>query len=74
MAVSAAIGAASNIYYATIYAYTPEILPAAHRVTGYAVCVVVNRLGGIVGVLVGSYAEIILLLRCGHVLGFLADW
>ncbi|KAL2825518.1 MFS general substrate transporter [Aspergillus pseudoustus] len=56
--VSAAISAASNIYYGTIYAYTPEILPSAHRATGYALCLVVNRLGGIAGVLVGSYANV----------------
>ncbi|UKZ46126.1 hypothetical protein TrVGV298_000324 [Trichoderma virens] len=56
--VSAAISAASNIYYGTIYAYTPEILPAAHRATGYGVCVVLNRVGGILGVLVGSYANV----------------
>ncbi|KAL4915210.1 major facilitator superfamily domain-containing protein [Aspergillus aurantiobrunneus] len=56
--VSAAITAASNIFYGTIYAYTPEILPSAHRATGYGLCVVVNRFGGIVGVLVGSYANV----------------
>ncbi|KAL1965891.1 hypothetical protein VTN77DRAFT_5024 [Rasamsonia byssochlamydoides] len=56
--VSAAITAASNIYYGTIYAYTPEILPSAHRATGYGICVVLNRVGGIVGVLVGSYANV----------------
>ncbi|KAK9240071.1 putative sugar transporter [Lipomyces kononenkoae] len=56
--VSAAISAASNIYYGTIYAYTPEILPSAHRATGYGICVVLNRIGGIVGVLVGSYANV----------------
>lgn len=56
--VSAAITAASNIYYGTIYAYTPEILPSAHRATGYGLCVVVNRVGGILGVLVGSYANV----------------
>ncbi|SPO00365.1 related to synaptic vesicle transporter SV2 (major facilitator superfamily) [Cephalotrichum gorgonifer] len=55
--VSAAITAASNIYYGTIYAYTPEILPSAHRATGYGLCVVLNRVGGILGVLVGSYAN-----------------
>ena len=44
--VSAAITAASNIYYGTIYAYTPEILPSAHRATGYGICVVLNRVGG----------------------------
>ncbi|KAL3476205.1 major facilitator superfamily domain-containing protein [Aspergillus californicus] len=58
LGVSAAISAASNIYYGTIYAYTPEILPSAHRATGYGLCVVVNRIGGIVGVLVGSYANV----------------
>lgn len=58
LGVSAAIGAASNIYYGTIYAYTPEILPSAHRATGYGLCVVLNRIGGIVGVLVGSYANV----------------
>ncbi|GFG07885.1 uncharacterized MFS-type transporter PB1E7.08c [Aspergillus udagawae] len=56
--VSAAISAASNMYYGTIYAYTPEILPSAHRATGYALCVVLNRVGGIMGVLVGSYANV----------------
>ena len=58
LGVSAAISAASNIYYGTIYAYTPEILPSAHRATGYGLCVVLNRVGGIVGVLVGSYANV----------------
>ncbi|KAL4865951.1 hypothetical protein BDV12DRAFT_187767 [Aspergillus spectabilis] len=56
--VSAAITAASNMYYGTIYAYTPEILPSAHRATGYALCLVVNRVGGTAGVLVGSYANV----------------
>ncbi|KAJ6023466.1 uncharacterized protein N7446_013828 [Penicillium canescens] len=56
--VSAAISAAMNIYYGTMYAYTPEILPSAHRATGYAICVIFNRIGGIVGVIVGSYANV----------------
>lgn len=47
-----------NIYYGTIYAYTPEILPSAHRATGYGICVILNRVGGILGVLVGSYANV----------------
>jgi len=72
--VSCAISAASNIYYGTIYAYTPEILPAAHRATGYAICVVLNRVGGIVGVLVGSYANVETtapLFVCGALFGTL---
>ncbi|KAF7192702.1 Major facilitator-type transporter hxnZ [Pseudocercospora fuligena] len=56
--VSSAITASSNIYWAVIYHYTPEILPSAHRATGYGVCTVMNRVGGIVGVLVGSYADV----------------
>ena len=47
-----------DIYYGTIYAYTPEILPSAHRATGYGLCVVLNRIGGIGGVLIGSYANV----------------
>jgi len=47
-----------DIYYGTIYAYTPEILPAAHRATGYGLCVALNRIGGIIGVLIGSYANV----------------
>ncbi|KAH8807724.1 major facilitator superfamily domain-containing protein [Xylogone sp. PMI_703] len=58
LGVSSAISAASNIYYGTIYAYTPEILPAAHRATGYGICVALNRVGGIIGVLIGSYANV----------------
>ncbi|PYH98631.1 MFS general substrate transporter [Aspergillus ellipticus CBS 707.79] len=58
LGLSAAITAASDIYYSVIYAYTPEILPSAHRATGYGICVVLNRVGGIVGVLVGSYANV----------------
>ncbi|KAK9369045.1 putative sugar transporter [Lipomyces kononenkoae] len=72
--VSAAITAASNIYYGTIYAYTPEILPSAHRATGYGICVVLNRVGGIVGVLVGSYANVetvVPLWICGALFGTL---
>lgn len=56
--ISSAIGASNMIYYATIYAYTPEILPSTHRGTGYGVCVVMNRVGGVVGVVAGSYANV----------------
>lgn len=55
--VSSAIGAGNNIYYAVIYAYTPEIMPSAHRGTGYGICAIMNRIGGVIGVVVGSYAN-----------------
>jgi hypothetical protein len=57
-AISAAIGVAGNIYYSTLYAYTPEIMPSAHRATGYGLCVIINRIGGIVAILIGSYANV----------------
>jgi hypothetical protein len=56
--VSAAIMAASGIYLGTMYAYTPEIMPSAHRATGFAICIVLTRVGGVVGVIVGSYANV----------------
>ena len=46
------------MYYGTIYAYAPEILPFAHRAKRYGLCIVVSRLGGIIGVLIGSYVDI----------------
>ncbi|KAL1404847.1 hypothetical protein Q8F55_008458 [Vanrija albida] len=58
LGISCAISIVSNIYYGVLYAYTPEILPAANRGTGYALCVIVNRIGGIIGVIVGSYANV----------------
>lgn len=47
---------------------------AAHRATGYAICVVLNRVGGIIGVLVGSYANVETtapLFICGGLFGLL---
>ncbi|KAL1890310.1 Filamentous Growth Regulator [Sporothrix stenoceras] len=49
---SCSISLCINIYYANLYAYTPELLPAAHRATGYGVALAINRLMGIVAALV----------------------
>ncbi|EME47908.1 hypothetical protein DOTSEDRAFT_69742 [Dothistroma septosporum NZE10] len=46
------------IYHGVFYAYTPEILPSAHRATGYGCCVILGRIGGIVGIVVGSHAAV----------------
>lgn len=45
-----------NIYYGTLYAYTPEVLPSAHRGTGNGVSIGLNRMMGIVsaGVATGA--------------------
>lgn len=47
-----------NIYYGTLYAYTPEVLPSEHRGTGNAIAVSCNRIMGIVAAIVGMYANL----------------
>jgi sugar phosphate permease len=54
---SCAINFALNIYYGTLYAYTPEVLPSAHRATGNGVAVACNRVMGIVSAVVATYAD-----------------
>ncbi|KAF5649108.1 synaptic vesicle transporter SV2 [Fusarium tjaetaba] len=46
-----------NIYYGTLYAYTPEVLPSAHRATGSAIAVACNRVMGIVSAVVATEAN-----------------
>ncbi|MCJ1354230.1 MAG: hypothetical protein MMC33_004217 [Icmadophila ericetorum] len=46
-----------NIYYGCLYAYTPEVLPSAHRATGNGVSVAFNRIMGIVSAIVGIAAN-----------------
>ncbi|KAF5607986.1 synaptic vesicle transporter SV2 [Fusarium pseudoanthophilum] len=46
-----------NIYYGTLYAYTPEVLPSAHRATGSAIAVACNRLMGIASAVVATEAN-----------------
>ncbi|CAF1482462.1 unnamed protein product, partial [Didymodactylos carnosus] len=58
LAFNCLISICLNIYYGTLYAYTPEILPAAHRGTGNAISVSCNRIMGIVAALIGSYADL----------------
>lgn len=52
-----AIGFALNIYYGTLYAYTPEVLPSAHRATGNGIAVACNRVMGIMSAVVATYAN-----------------
>ena len=46
-----------NIYYGTLYAYTPEVLPSAHRATGNGIAVACNRVMGIVSALVATFGN-----------------
>ncbi|KAL5402263.1 hypothetical protein PMIN03_010811 [Paraphaeosphaeria minitans] len=46
-----------NIYYGTLYAYTPEVLPSAHRGTGNGLAVSGNRVMGILSAVIATYAD-----------------
>jgi MFS family permease len=46
-----------NIYYGTLYAYTPEVLPSAHRGTGNGVAVACNRVMGILSAVIATVAD-----------------
>ncbi|KAF2709739.1 membrane transporter [Pleomassaria siparia CBS 279.74] len=46
-----------NIYYGTLYAYTPEVLPSAHRGTGNGIAIAWNRVMGIVSAVVATVAD-----------------
>ncbi|KAG4435443.1 hypothetical protein IFR05_009085 [Cadophora sp. M221] len=54
---SCAIGFFLNIYYGTLYAYTPEVLPSAHRATGNGIAVACNRIMGILSAIIATYAD-----------------
>ncbi|KAJ5475717.1 hypothetical protein N7539_008004 [Penicillium diatomitis] len=52
-----AISFCLNIYYGTLYAYTPEVFPSAHRGTGNGVAIGLNRIMGIISAVVGQAAN-----------------
>ncbi|KAH9844742.1 membrane transporter, partial [Teratosphaeria destructans] len=52
-----AISFCLNIYYGTLYAYTPEVLPSAHRGTGNGISIGFNRLMGIMSAVIATYAN-----------------
>lgn len=52
-----AISFSLNIYYATLYAYTPEVLPSAHRGTGNGFAIGFNRIMGIVSAGIATAAD-----------------
>ncbi|CAH0057858.1 unnamed protein product [Clonostachys solani] len=55
--LSCAISFSLNIYYGTLYAYTPESLPSAHRATGNGIAVAGNRVMGLVSSFVAAYGN-----------------
>ncbi|KAK1909275.1 hypothetical protein P3342_011354 [Pyrenophora teres f. teres] len=46
-----------NIYYGTLYAYTPEVLPSAHRGTGNGIAIGWNRVMGILSAVIATVAN-----------------
>ena len=58
LAFSCIVSVCLNIYYSTLYAYTPEVLPSAHRGTGNAITVACNRVMGIVAAIIGTYTNL----------------
>lgn len=57
MGFSYAIGFCLNIYYGTLCAYTPEVLPSAHRATGNGIAVACNRVMGILSAIIATFAD-----------------
>ncbi|OAL05678.1 membrane transporter [Phaeosphaeriaceae sp. SRC1lsM3a] len=45
-----------NVYYGTLYAYTPEVLPSAHRGTGNGIAIGWNRIMGILSAVIATVA------------------
>ncbi|GAM89495.1 hypothetical protein ANO11243_075340 [Dothideomycetidae sp. 11243] len=52
-----AISFCLNIYYGTLYAYTPEVLPSAHRGTGNGIAIGLNRVMGILSAVIATVAN-----------------
>ncbi|RDA86449.1 hypothetical protein CP532_3617 [Ophiocordyceps camponoti-leonardi (nom. inval.)] len=46
-----------HVYYGTLYAYTPEVLPSAHRATGNGIAVACNRIMGILSAVIATVAD-----------------
>jgi hypothetical protein len=57
LGIECAIGFSINIYYGTLYAYTPEVLPSAHQATGNGIAVACNRVMGILSAVIATVAN-----------------
>jgi MFS family permease len=58
VAFSCIINFCLNIYYGTLYAYTPEVLPSAHRGTGNGIAIGWNRVMGILSAVIATVADV----------------
>lgn len=46
-----------NLYYGTLYSYTAEVFPSAHRTTGNGIGVACNRLMGLMSAVIAVTAD-----------------
>ncbi|GMF52693.1 unnamed protein product [[Candida] boidinii] len=46
-----------NIYYGTLYAYTPEVLASANRTTGASLALAMNRIAGMLVPVIAYYGD-----------------
>ena len=51
------IGLSLNVYHGTLFAYTHEVLPSAHRATGNGITVAGNRAVGIPSAVIATTAD-----------------
>jgi hypothetical protein len=54
-----------NIYYGCLYAYTPEVLPSAHRGTGNGIAIGLNRIMGIMSAVIATEADVSVIFLIG---------
>ncbi|EWY92140.1 hypothetical protein FOYG_09035 [Fusarium oxysporum NRRL 32931] len=57
LGLSCSISVGINIYYGTLYAYTAEVLPSAHRATGNGVGIALNRVMGLLSAVVAVASD-----------------
>jgi hypothetical protein len=57
VAFSCIIAFCVNIYYSCLYAYTPEVLPTAHRATGNGIGVAFNRIMGTLSAVIATVTD-----------------
>lgn len=57
VAMSSLAYAGLYIYFGCLYAYAPEVMPAAARGTGNACCIMVNRFGQIFSPIIAYYSD-----------------
>jgi hypothetical protein len=75
LGLSCAISFTLFWYTGALFAYTPEVMPTAHRATGYGIGYGLNRLMGIVCAVIGASVDLsssVPIYICASLFGVLA--